>query len=282
MSNDPTTGSPTDKHGLIALRSVRHELAEHLKIARSYTHFVMVRPPNSPKDGVGTAVAFRLGQRLFLITAGHNLNGNFMIWLYAGDRRSIQAEVLNHHMHPLSLDEYARVDIGFVEIKDIPSLTACHIEQLHIGPPTPPKTEHETLLQVVGCPESAYERLGQDRKVGLMAVGGWLRGGDEQVMEVSLESEGHSMDPNGETFGPGQFPESPHGFSGGGIWTLVATKEGEIFDPRKHVKMSGTQYGWSKCRRMMLAMRPRFTVPYFFHCDPELQGEFGYVLDAIK
>src|SRR4051794_22300834 len=99
----------------------RRELAEAMKVVRSYTHCILGRNGNS--IGIATAVAFRLDQRLFLITAGHAITGEFKVSLFAGEGPVIQAKVLSHHFHPDSPDTEVHADVGFIEVENVPSLT---------------------------------------------------------------------------------------------------------------------------------------------------------------
>jgi hypothetical protein len=62
----------------------------------------------------------------------------------------------------------------------------------------------------------------------------------------------------------------------------MQVKEGELFQPLKQVRMVGTQFQWNCDRRMLQAMRPRVTFPFFFDRFPELRSEFGTVLDVLK
>jgi hypothetical protein len=260
--------------GPLSTLSQHQELAEHLKIARSYTHCVLT------KSDIGTAVALRLGGRLFLVTAGHIITGAFEVGLFSGEGPGRRAEVLNRHYHPDSPRTDVYADIGFIEIKDVPSLTACQIEQLHIGEATPRMPEHDVLLWVAGCPASAHEIRGDIRQVGMSVVGAWLRGGDEAALALEYVPEGYAVHPDGGIPRPAPSPP-PAGFSGGGVWFLRQTAEAELFQPLKHVRMCGTQFQWSVATRTLRAMRPRFTVPYFFECYPELRPEYGHVLDTM-
>lgn len=262
-------------HGPIEDLRLRQEIAEHMNIVRSYTHAVLT------KTAIGTAVAFRLGDRLFLITVGHIFTGEFEVRLFAGEGPSIRGEVLNHHFHPGSFSTEVHLDIGFVEVKNVPSLTACQLEQLHIGEAAPRMPKGDSLMFIAGCPVSGYTPQGRPPQIGLAVIAGYLRGGDEAILEVEYAQEGHSISPDGGTFEAAPFPESPGGFSGGGVWVLLQTKQDEVFQPMKHVKMCGTQFQWSPSRRILKAMRPRFSVPFFFECYPELRSRYGHVLAAL-
>jgi hypothetical protein len=263
--------------GPIGDLSLRHQLAEHMKIVRSYTHAIVIE-----KTGIGTGVAFRLGKRLFLITAGHNLTSNFEVSLFAGDGPAIRAEVLNHHFHPDSGKTELHRDIGFVEIKDVKSLPACQLEQFYIGERTPRIPKDGALLFIAGCPESGFTPLGRQPQVGLAVIAGYLTGGDERTLEIDYARTGHAVSPDGSSFQDRDFFDTPRGFSGGGVWALSKPAEGELFLPHKHVKMCGTDVQWSPSRRMLRAMRPRFSVPYFFECYPELRDRQGHVIAALS
>lgn len=256
--------------------ALRQYLAEHMKIVFGYTHAIVI-----DKIGIGTGVAFRLGERLFLITAGHNLTRRFEVSLFAREGPAILGEVLNYHFHPDSLREDVHRDFGFIEIKNIPSLPACQIEQFHIGEPTP-RIVPDGLWFVAGCPESGFLPPQNPVQIGLAVVSGFPRGGNEASIEIDYARTGHSISPDGSSFEESDFFATPRGFSGGGVWVLPKPPEGELFVPHKHVKLCGTQFQWDRGRRVLQAMRPRFTLPYFFDWYPELRVEYGHVLNAVN
>jgi len=255
--------------GPIGNLALRLELAEHMKIVRSYTHAIVLKGP-----GIGTGVAFRVGDRLFLITAGHCLQSAFGVSLFAGEGPALEAEVLNCRFHPDSPRTDVHKDIGFVEIRNMPSLPACQLEQFNIGEPTVQVPTDGALLFIAGCPESGFQPLVRPAQVGLAVIAGYLHGGSETVLEIEYERTGHAVSPDGSSFQDSDFFATPRGFSGGGVWVLLKPKEGELFLPHKHVKMCGTQFQWDEDRRMLQAMRPRFSLPYFFERYPELRAEY--------
>lgn len=262
--------------GPIGDLGLRQELAEHMKIVRSYTHAIVIK-----KTGIGTGVAFRLGERLFLITAGHNLDSVFQVSLFVREGPVVQAEVLSYHFHPDSRKFDVHRDVGFVEIKNVPSLPACQLEQFHIGKATPQIPTNGGPFFIAGCPESEFLTPERPDQIGLSVIAGYLQGGSETTLEIDYARSGHAVSPDGSSFQESDFFATPRGFSGGGVWVLLKPKEGELFLPCKHVKMCGTNFQWNKDRRMLQAMRPRFSVPYFFECYPELRAEYGHVLAAL-
>jgi hypothetical protein len=254
--------------------ALRQYLAEHMKIVFSYTHAVVIE-----KTGIGTGVAFRLGERLFLITAGHNLTKRFEVKLFAQEGPAITAEILSSHFHPDSLRDDVHRDFGFIEIENIPSLPACQVEQFDIGEPTP-RVVQDGLWFVAGCPESGFLPPNSPGQIGLAVVSGFLRGGNEVSVEIDYARTGHSIAPDGSFLEESDFFATPKGFSGGGVWVLPKPAEGQLFVPHKHVKLCGTQCGWNKRERFLRAMRPRFTLPHFFEWYPELKADYGHVLKS--
>lgn len=263
--------------GPIGDLGLRQELAEHMKIVRSYTHAIVIK-----RTGIGTGVAFRLGDRLFLITAGHNLRSEFKVSLFAREGAAVEAEVLNYHFHPDSGQTELHRDIGFIEIKNVPSLPACYLEQFHIGEATPQIAKDGMLIFIAGCPESSFLPPERPEQIGLAVIAGYLHAGDERILEIDYARSGHAVSPDGGAFQVSDFFESPRGFSGGGAWVLLKPSEGELFLPQKHVKMCGTNFCWNRTSRLLMVMRPRFSVPYFFDCYPELRAEYGHVLRALS
>lgn len=244
--------------------ALRKYLAEHMKFVFGYTHGIVIE-----NTGIGSAVAFRMGERLFLITAGHNLTKRFKVSMFAREGPAIPGEVLNYHFHPDSLCQDVYRDFGFIEIKNIPSLPACQILQFHIGETTP-QTVRDGLLYVAGCPESGFLLPGNPAQIGLAVVSGFVCGGNEATVEIDYARTGHSISPDGSSFEESDFFTTPRGFSGGGVWALLRTGAEELFLPHKHVKLFGSQFQWDSRRRVLRAMRPRVTLPYFFAWYPDL------------
>jgi Trypsin-like peptidase domain len=269
--------TPTSDPGPIGDLSLRRELAEHMNIVRSYTHAIVIK-----KKGIGTGVAFRLGERLFLVTAGHNLDSVFEVALFVREGPAVQAEVLNSHFHPESRRTDVHRDVGFVEIRNVPSLPACRLEQLHVGPRTPRIPKDVGPVFIAGCPESGFLPQGRPGQVGLAVISGYPHGGSETTLEIEYERSGHAVSPDGSSFQETDFFATPRGFSGGGVWVVLKPPEGELFLPHKHVLMCGTQFQWDEGRRVLQAMRTRFSVPYFFECYPGLRAEYGHVLAALS
>lgn len=248
-----------------------------MKIVRSYTHAIVIG-----KAGIGTAVAFRVGERLFLVTAGHNLQAKFDVSLFAREGAAVQAEVLNYHFHPDSTRTDVHRDIGFIEIKNLESLPACQLEQFHIGESTPRTMPgDEVLVFIAGCPESAFQHARRPAQVGVAVIAGYLRATTETTLEIDYARSGHAVSPDGSSFKESDFFETPRGFSGGGVWILLKPAEGELFLPHKHVKICGTDFQWDRGRRLLQAMRPRFSLPYFFDCYPDLRAEHGHILASL-
>jgi hypothetical protein len=253
---------------------LRREIAYRMEFVRRYTHCILT------KTEIGTGVTFRLGERLFLSTAGHVLKPPFEVHLFAGEGPAIQAEVLSHYAHPDCMSTTIHADVGFVEVTNVPRVAACAIDQLHIGAPTP-AVSGNVLLFVAGCPGVGYAPQARPPEVGLAVFGTYLLGGNERVLELEYERTGHAVSPDGGTFGPTEFFETPGGFSGGGVWTMLKANEGELFVPERHIMMNGTQFQWNPRTRVLQAMRPRFSLPFFFECYPDLLSEYGYVLNRL-
>jgi hypothetical protein len=219
---------------------------------------------------------------LFLITAGHNLLSTFEVGLFAREGSCVQAEVLSYHFHQDSRSTELHGDVGFVEIKNVPSLPACDLGQFHIGEPTPQIPKGGELLFIAGCPESGFLPPERPSQVCVAVIAGYLCGGDERTLEIEYPESGHAVSPNGDSFRESDFFTTPRGFSGGGAWLLLKPTDGELFLPHKHVRMCGTDFCWYRRRRMLRVMRPRFSVPYFFDCHPELRGDYEHVLAALS
>jgi hypothetical protein len=205
----------------------------------------------------------------------------FEVSLFAREGPIIRAEVLGHRFHPESRRTDVHKDIGFVEIENVSSLPACQIQQFHIGEPVP-RLPNESLFYIAGCPESGFLPTGRPAQIGLAVVAGYLTAGTETTLEIDYARAGRAVSPDGGSFQEADFFATPKGFSGGGVWALLTPAEGEFFVPHKHVKMCGTQFQWDEDRRMLQAMRPRFSLPYFFECYPELRPEYGDVLQALR
>ena len=236
---------------------------------------------NGDLNGFGTGVAFRLGGRLFLITAGHNLvNPPFEVMCFAGEGSPIKAEVLNCHFHPDSNEEGVPSDMGFVELTNREDIAACDFEQIHIGSSTPTQPTQETIFLIAGFPEVGHTKTGhRQHEMGLAVIPGRLESVEERILQLHYDKEGFSIGPNGEYCEEMPFYPTPRGFSGGGVWQFLKPKSGELFDPVRHVKMGGTDYAWHKETRTLYAMRSRISIPFFFEKYPDLKVQFGHLIE---
>jgi hypothetical protein len=133
-----------------------------------------------------------------------------------------------------------------------------------------------------GCPKTGYAPHARTPEVGLAVIAGYLQGGDERILELEYERAGYALSPDGAAFRAADFFETPEGFSGGGVWTMMRVNEGELFVPQTHIKMSGTQFQWNSKTRILKAMRPRFSVALFFEFYPDLRATYGHVLSALS
>lgn len=243
---------------------IRRQIALGCEIFRSYTHCVLT------KKDIGTGVAFRIGGRLFVITAGHILANQPTVHLFRGEGPATEAEILNFHAHPDSHAEDVYADVGFIEIKDVPGLPACETEQLDLTTGTP-RYDENTLTFIAGCPRVGYEPEGRKGEVGLAVIGCYFKVANDRVIELDYMVSGHELTPEGGTFKEADFFDSPIGFSGGGVWALMREGDNELFNPLRHVRMIGTQFVWNEKTRVLKAMRPGFSLSFFFECYPELK-----------
>jgi len=190
----------------------RTDIARRMKYIHGYTHAI-----RSTTRGVGTGVTFRVGGRLFLMTAGHNLidRSQFLVALFTSPNEPARiARILNYHFHPASDDPTSGRDIGFIEVVDVPSVRACPLEQFKIGAAEPVIPPHDSYFSISGYPAGAAT----DTEMGLAVIPGRLVTGDEFTLQLEYERSGYSIAPDGSSYQRTDFFESPHGFSGGGVW----------------------------------------------------------------
>ncbi|MCY3019484.1 MAG: hypothetical protein NTW87_10720 [Planctomycetota bacterium] len=261
------------------LRSLRErtEIVEHANIVFSYTHAIQTN-----KQDIGSAVAIRLGERLFLITAGHILAKGepFSVFPFRREGPAEEENILNFRFHPDSKSEELHHDIGFIEVENDPLLSACSLDQLEIGEPKPELRRDQSRRYIAGCPESEFSPRGGRGQVGLAMFAANVIEADETTLTLNFETSGFLISPDGSSLQKSDYYPTPKGFSGGGVWAFLMPKKGDVFQPRKHVTMWGTQFSWYPKTRILHATRPRFSMPFFLECYPELRAQYGKVLSA--
>jgi hypothetical protein len=265
--------------GLFGNVAFRREYAEHIKIVRGYSHPIIISPHSTEQRGVGTAVAFRAGDRLFAITAGHCITIPFEVHLLVGGGRAIRGEILNSFYHPDWDTPGVETDVGFVELENRSDVAACRIEQLYVESGNEVVRPVEgRLLHIAGFPEFGFNPDPRPVQCGLSVIPGRFKGATDTRVELAYAEHGFSLGPDGATCEPATFPATPRGFSGGGVWGFRKTEESELFLPHRHILMIGTQFAWNSTTRTLFAVPTGCALAFLFARCPELKAMYGPLL----
>jgi hypothetical protein len=248
----------------------RREITEQMKAARSYTHLLLPRWPKEDEDKeIGTAVILRAGDRLFALTANHCVRREMALYFPVGEGRSPCGQILaTHTREPL--------DIAVLELENRPDILACHVEQVCIDVPKPATKdsdpEKEPLFWVVGHParHQVVQATDDHLRVAQIAFGTNLVGAKPDVLALYYHDEGYGVTQD-LACALSQLPQTPHGFSGGGVWGVDDPGEGVLFNPLKHVRLYGIQHSWLPESRLLKCVPARVIVEILLANYPHLE-----------
>jgi hypothetical protein len=246
----------------------RRDLIELMKVVRSYVHLVL--PRWSEKDGkeIATAVMLRAGSHLFAVTAYHCVSEEMSLIFRPGEGQKARSQILRTITRkPL--------DIAVLELEDRPDVLACEIDQVCVDVPKPATKDSdpatEPLFWVVGFPARlAKVSKEDDLSVDQIAFGTNVIGvkPDELTLYYHEEAYGIGQD---LTYANSRLPETPHGFSGSGVWGFHRAEGGKLFNPLRHVRLYGIQHAWDKTLRLLKCVPSRVVVELLMENYPDLK-----------
>ncbi len=236
---------------------VRLGLTELTNVVRSYSHLVITRwPEDDSKKEIGTAVMLRAGSHLFALTAKHCIRYRQEMYI-----RFEPSEGQKSYGHILKEMTRELLDIAVLELEDRPDVLACQIEQLCIDLPKPTTKESdpttETLFWVVGFPARRvnFNKEEDHLSVHQVSFGTNCVAAEADKLTLYYHQEAYGIDQKlGCAISP--LPETPEGFSGGGVWSFPAAESDELFNPMRHVRLYGIQYSWVGGKQRLLHCVP--------------------------
>jgi hypothetical protein len=193
------------------------------------------------KECLGSGVFVNLSGRHFIATAAHVIKDdprilNDHFYLQNGCLDSDKpTRMLQKRAHPV-------LDIGFLEIADQPRAEMTQ-GQLHLEIPLPGST-----MFVIGHPVCRIERDAKRREfiVNRSAFGTNAIDLQNDYWKLAYPVEGVCVENGAWKYGE-KFPETPHGFSGGGCFGISKTERAglEVIE----YKLLGIQYSWDDVGR---------------------------------
>jgi hypothetical protein len=221
------------------------ELREKLKMVSAYTLPIMVDCVNrTSKVPIGTAVLIRIADRLFAATAKHCVVASPL--LVVEQNFSLPAKPTRVRKilgHP-------SLDVGLVELD--PELTprGCSLDNLDVSLPEipeDPRTPKPPFHWIVGYPDDETAQVGGILRLPQVWVSTHPIIIEEHRYTFSYPLQFYRI--AGDTPKLGDQPQTPVGFSGGGLWWFVQPEAGELVSPERNVRLRGIQSAWFNEKR---------------------------------
>jgi hypothetical protein len=251
-----------------------HEINELMRAVRSYTHPVIFNVKN---PHLGTAVFLRYCDRLFAITAAHNIRDDIGIHirLSSGSERT-HFNILSTYIHP-NYDrkaETSKFDLAILELEPNPSVTAGDVGQLHTGgfgklPDGNHKVTSNAYVWVVGYPAELAEPSPERTVVYQTSFATQILECSPEEISLPYPEFMYRMPHDGTICEPGEMTPTPSGYSGGGVWVMTY-REGELFNPHRHIKLVGIQTHWSSSLRLVRCVPSKVIADLLKNCYPDL------------
>jgi hypothetical protein len=220
------------------------ELRPQLTIVHTYTLLIIADCQTRGSLQIGTAVLIRIANRLFAATAKHCI-GNAPLLVF-GEEFSLPSPptpFLRCLSHP-------NLDIGLLEVKADTTPYGCSVESLDASIPVlpeDPRSPKPPFHWIVGYPWAEAEQTGDLLRITAVSVG---------THPVKVEATRYQFTYPlqffrlvGDSPESGDKPETPHGFSGGGIWRFVPSEANRLFVPGDNIRLCGIQSEWWKPER---------------------------------
>ena len=241
-----------------------------MKTVATYSHLTIIHKDNLP---VGTVVMLRSQNRLFALTAAHCIHD--MMAIHARIQQGVYSILKS-----INGEELLSLDIAILELENNPAVTACDIRQLCTEPllPFDPKRESSTNMRrvwIVGFPV-AMGKISPNKQhyfAQPCAIGTNVILADDRKLTLYYHSDTFRMDPGEVLFSTGKNPETPEGFSGGGVWSLEEPKPDELFNPIRHLKLHAIQYAWDPLSRKVFCVPSAVVKRLLLDHYPELKEE---------
>jgi hypothetical protein len=202
----------------------------------------------------GSGVLVDVQGRHFVASAAHCIQSNPLIQIYPTPI-NVRTPVETKTLRPRSTDWHKNVDIGYVEIEDPGSQALCW-DQLSYAPELLTGQVH-----VIGYPKVNVKLDLRRREAlfGLTTFSTSIIEATPDYLKLRYPVHGSRYDVASRTWIPAQFPETPHGFSGGGVFVVTKARIGGL--EVVQYKLVAIQSRWMESERYVKA------VPIAWWCD---------------
>jgi hypothetical protein len=192
---------------------------------------------------MGSGVLIDIGDRRFVATAYHCLAEAV---LFTEDMVIPHPNTLPAHRIPiLKQGGDPELDIGFMEIgknsviKTVREHHPCALAQVYIEP----NIQQGMPLHICGWPEYGARQVGPNTiERSLEGIIVRCEGIHDKRLRFSFGGTSGQWNDHGEWVE--KCTPTPRGFSGGGCWAIIKSKDDELYAPTKHVKLLALQSAW--------------------------------------
>jgi hypothetical protein len=212
----------------------------HLPSLINYVVLVL-QEPSEGAVSVGSGVLVKIGERHFLATAAHCLEGRIRVARSLTPLRADQGVEGTRGLRVIRMGRHANrdLDVGFVEIAD-PLCPELSLDQF-----TSAGTE-QSLARFIGYPSAMVERVsvdGKPRSIALTAAsfGTSFIERTEDRLFFNYPEAVQRYDLATKTQIESQLPPTPHGFSGGACFSV---REAESSVASLEYRLLGIQSAW--------------------------------------
>jgi hypothetical protein len=252
-------------------------LRPQLAIVCTYTLPIIADCQTRSSLQIGTAVLIRIAHRLFAATAKHCIgNAPFLVFGKNFDLPATPTPFLRCLTHPT-------LDIGLLEIKTDTSPYGCSVENLDTSLPVlpeDPRSPKPPFYWIVGYPWAEAKKIGDLLKIKAVSVGTHPVRVEEARYQFTYPLSFCRL--VGDSPEIGDHPETPHGFSGGGIWRLVPSEVGKLFVPGENIRLCGIQYEWQKPDRHAHIAPISCWIRFVYDHYPDLQHLLAQTFPFLK
>ncbi len=256
----------------------RRELTVLVSVPRTYVHLVLSRWSDQRKE-IATAVMLRAGKHLFAVTAKHcvSVKEEMRLFFPLGEGQKSSSGILKEiTREPL--------DIAVLELQERSDVFACDIEQVCIDLPTPPSKDADPatvpMFWVIGYPAKLAQATDSTLAAPQIAFGTNLVGVKPDVFALYYHNEAYGIGQN-LSCETSRLPETPHGFSGAGVWGVDRPEDGMLFNPQKHVRLYGIQYAWLDQSRLLKCVPVRVIVELLLENYPDLKDRLHSLFPVL-
>ncbi len=220
-----------------------NDLTRYAEFSTNYLpdFFNYVVPILNANGELGSGVLVNCRGRHIVATAKHCIENKprvFRPTSRIGQNETVsmrQLRILGARLHDM-------LDIGFLEIEDPDrgEMTADQLREYHIT---------DGMVHIIGYPMvmAQVDWPNSNVEVWCGSFGTTLLKATEEFLKFDYPKVGSKLNPANNEWIPSTFPETPHGFSGGGCFGMTAGAAGHL--QVIEYKLVGIQSSWSEVGR---------------------------------